>query len=815
MPKCVGPLSAAAAKEQWRIYRLKSQARRVREMARVDGSGNLQDSDSIESGDEPWMAGAARWLFSYRQDGTLTEVEMQSRTGRHVRRLSYEIQRDRLTGVVRFKYDIGMADRQRAGAAALGTTVRVNSQEESRSAIGQHRLTFDGEGLVVERRFEPLGGGAVSADANGAYGRSYRYSPDGLPVSVRNLDAVGDSIVEKNGVAEIRRLFDRNGRLTAIEWRGKDGALVPNDQLVARIVFERDDLGRVVHSREENSTSALVLSKDRGIAATSYAYDARGNDVEEIFLGLDGKPILRRDIGVARLTSAYDERGNTIEGVYFGLDGKPILRKDIGAARLTSTYDERGNIVGQAYFGTDGNPIPRKGAGVARLASAYDERGNIIEQIYFGTDGKPVLRGDTGVARDTNTYDDRGNMVEEAYFGTDGKPILRKDIGVARLTSAYDERGNDAEQAYFGTDGKPILRKDIGVARLTSTYDERGNDAEQAYFGTDGEPILRKDIGAARVTWAYDDRGNTIERAYFGIDGNPVLNGLTGAARTTWAYDDRGNAVAEAYFGIDGSPVLNDLTGAARTRWAYDNRGNKVEEAYFGTDGTPVLDRFEGAARLTWAYDERGNQVEEAYFGIDGKPMEGNFHYAASTERYDELDRLVEQRYFDRFGKPTLLPNQFRRNDELELFGDMGVFVHFSTLDEARFDALGEGGFARIVQEFDARGNETRRTYFGVNDEPVDGPNGVPDERVDYDELDRPILFEPISGDDGTAAAEIWARLSYDPQGVIMRVDCVSPDGTIVNGNGGFASVVIDRRPDGSIATTTYLDATGTVLNQR
>jgi hypothetical protein len=103
----------------------------------------------------------------------------------------------------------------------------MNTRDESHpthSNISQHRLFFDAEGRLVRRLFEPVGGGTTVADSSGVYGRLYSYGPLGLATSVRNLDASGDVLIDRLGVAEIRREYDGKGRAIKVSWHDAGGA---------------------------------------------------------------------------------------------------------------------------------------------------------------------------------------------------------------------------------------------------------------------------------------------------------------------------------------------------------------------------------------------------------------------------------------------------------------------------------------------------------------------------------------------------------------------------------------------------------------
>jgi hypothetical protein len=274
--------------------------------------------------------------------------------------------------------------------------------------------------------------------------------------------------------------------------------------------------------------------------------------------------------------------------------------------------------------------------------------------------------------------------------------------------------------------------------------------------------------------------------------------------------------VENAYYGTDGKPILAKDAGAARVTSVYDARGNFMESAYFGVDGKPLLAKDIGAARVTSAYDARGNLVENAYFGVDGELSQNAFGFARAKKERDGLGRMLMEKYFDPNRKPVLRANRLMRGDAIEdLFGEWRDLSLSGALDEAAIAKLGSGGFARIEQTFDARGNATRRSFLGLNDEPVAGLNGVSEERVEFDALDRPVLFRPILGiATVTSLGQVATRITYDIQGNIVRIDYVAADGKIINGKNGFASIVIERREGGSGRHLTFKDATGTVSRE-
>ena len=171
---------------------------------------------------EYWIKDAARFVYEYGKNEALATVTQYRENGQQLRRLRYDLDKDRQIGFLYFDRERGEAERQGVEATVF-STCEVCSNQNLRTSIGQHRLRFDGGGLLIERRFEPLGGGASASDAKGAFGRTYRYNAAGLVESIRNLDAVGDTLVGKNGVAEVRRSYDAVGRLVSLSSHRKLG----------------------------------------------------------------------------------------------------------------------------------------------------------------------------------------------------------------------------------------------------------------------------------------------------------------------------------------------------------------------------------------------------------------------------------------------------------------------------------------------------------------------------------------------------------------------------------------------------------------
>ncbi len=468
-PECVGLLSEAQWKARQASYRFHIKAGRVLDMARVNSVDVPVSHPNAEFDEEAWTKGVAQWRFTYRSQARgqiLASAVLEDKTGKRLRQIGYEFSADGRQAIARFDRNFGEAERQSAEGTSLSLAISDAGAVAKRSSIGQHRLHFDAQGRLLRRDFERVGGGAKAADAAGAFGRAYEYGENGLPNVIRNLDARGETLVEKTGIAGIRRAYDALGDITSIEWLDAKGNPAANLQGFARLILMRETNGNVVKESYVNVADTPILRRDRLFSIASNSYDERGNHIESAFFGTDGKSVLNKN-GYAAVSIRYDMRGNVIEHIFLGTDRKLILRKE-GYARAEAQYDENNNLIRVNFVGVDGKSVLNKD-GFAHARAEYDNDKNKTRLSYFGIDGRPVL-AISGYSQVVFRYDDRGNIIEESNLGVGSQLILDKE-NIARKTFGYDERGNLTSTEIFGTDGKLTLNKS-GFARELIEYDK-------------------------------------------------------------------------------------------------------------------------------------------------------------------------------------------------------------------------------------------------------------------------------------------------------------------------------------------------------
>lgn len=299
-PECVGELGSDGWRGSNATFRLRAQGGRVLDMARVNGSGEPTEREQTPNEKESWSEAVAQWRFAYRSGaGNLASVTMMSKSGRLVRQISYDFSEDRREAVAKFDRSLGVAERQTSTGSDLASGAWTDQRNVQRASIGQHRLAFHAEGrlilacsnLLAAARASPMRWAPMAATAPMAPRASWRSfsisTPEGR-LSSTSVESRRES-----------RATTKTDASRCVEWVDSADSLAANGQGYARIAIH---------------------------------YDERGNETDEAYFGVDGKPALGKDGEVARITMRYDERGNVIEQAYFGVDGRPALHKDTGAA---------------------------------------------------------------------------------------------------------------------------------------------------------------------------------------------------------------------------------------------------------------------------------------------------------------------------------------------------------------------------------------------------------------------------------------------------------------------------------------------------
>ncbi len=158
-----------------------------------------------------------------------------------------------------------------------------------------------------------------------------------------------------------------------------------------------------------------------------------------------------------------------------------------------------------------------------------------------------------------------------------------------------------------------------------------------------------------------------------------------------------------AYYNETGQPVISQSADYHKIIYDYDERCNLLSSANYGTDNEPLVNRF-GRFKSKNEYDNNDRQLRNTTYGINDEPVANSYGVAGSSYEY----------------KKGLITKTTRFNE------------HFKT---TRASSAGDG-IAVLKYEYDDRGNETKRSYFDENDQPINGQSGYHSITYTYDPLD-------------------------------------------------------------------------------
>src|SRR5205085_1383889 len=179
------------------------QAARVTEVRHENSAGRLTDGGSLRADEE----GHARWVVRY-PEGFAGKIEIFDRSNRLVREDVLRPAHSHNKLIVDFERD-NVPIRQAAAQSLALDPLTWKKASDARSEITRHDLTFDGNGCLVEIRYQ-TSDNEPRHDAQASFGRRFTYSPEGLVLSRTEIGLDGRPITLKDGLRTVSYTYDRD-----------------------------------------------------------------------------------------------------------------------------------------------------------------------------------------------------------------------------------------------------------------------------------------------------------------------------------------------------------------------------------------------------------------------------------------------------------------------------------------------------------------------------------------------------------------------------------------------------------------------------
>ena len=506
--------------------------------------------------------------------------------------------------------------------------------------------------------------------------------------------------------------------------------------------------------------------------------------------GAFGQSMLCNDRGQLTRVLSLDEFEN------------PVIDDD-GNSGTQMRFDEKGYDIEYTSVGPDLKPLPWKDDYVSRK-NQYDIFGRLRHTAFYGARGEQVLSKKYGYHGWDAEYDEHGNPTVETYLGLDGKPMAIAD-GYATMKSAYDTHGKMIRLRFYGVNGEPVLSKEYGYHGWDAEYDEHGNQTVETYLGLDGKPIALAD-GYATVKSAYDARDNRTRLRVYSVNGEPVLSKAYGNHGWDAEYDQQGKRIVETHLGLDRKPTLL-ADGYATLKSTYDARGNETRRRFYGVNGEPVLSKKDGNHGWEADYDKQGHQTIITYIG----PTSIADGYATMKWTYDARGNRTRLRLYGVNGEPALSKEYGNHgwDADYDEQGNQTVKTYLG-LDEKPTTIA--DGYVTMKSTYDAGGKEVRCTFLGVNGEQVQHKDGYYGREDKYDEQGHKTV-ETYLGLDGkpTTIADgyVTMKSTYDAGGKEVRRTFLGVNGEQVQHKNGYYGREDKYDEQGRKTVETYLGLDG------
>lgn len=462
---------------------------------------------------------------------------------------------------------------------------------ECTSGYAGIKAKYDEIGQVTELVYYGVDGKPFMTE-DGYAGYKSEFNSLGLETKRINLDTELRPTYDENGVAITRVDYDQRGNIIKIAYYDdKDKELTLSDENIAGWNSTYDDFGNEI-VRDYFNTKGEACLTSTGLASWTAKYDDQGRRTQYRYYNL--KKDLVNVKGVAGYDFKYDEKGNIIESVPIGTDGKPSKTTLITRYK----YDSNDNVIESALYDGEMKPALNSYA-YHKYTCQYNNRNQRIEIKYFGGKGELVKYNGDNYAIRRDEYNERGFNTKTSYFGIDGKPVACKQ-GWASSIQEYDSMGRTTRRLFFNISGRPTDPKQM-VPEALFKYDKWGNTIYTAICDGNGNLIMSPEDGWSVMKREYDSRGNRLSLAFFNEKENPI-KGKEGYHKALTTYTSFGEELQEAYYDINGNPV-NCSDGYHRSVYEFNDNHNYISYKLYDTKGNPT-NCTSGFHRIEWIYGE-------------------------------------------------------------------------------------------------------------------------------------------------------------------------------------------------------------------
>ena len=547
---------------------------------------------------------------------------------------------------------IGMVYRNADGKVERRS--QITSNEEQQAVFEDFQNVYEGQGIdfigfsntiIMGLYFSGIGDAGSTSITRYAYERDQRGYITKITYHANNDYLLQRSAVcDEQGVWGISYDLDEFGNPLIERYLGRDGLETSNKNGVAQIryTYDKDGLVSSWSFYDVNGNPTMLLQEHKYVLNR----DMYGNIIEEFSYDLDGNPCNNND-WYSKAIWSYDKNGNLLSVDHYDFEGNSFYKKYY-APTIRYEYDSKGRMVAQSFY-SDGRPVSSS-QGYHRLEKKYNEKGQEVESRSYNEEGI-IIEGQNY----KQEFDEQGNNIRQSFIDGEGNIVINASINAAVIENLYDIKGNNVGQRFFDENYQLTWNKE-GFAQSKFTLDERGNVIRSEYLDKEGDLIFIPKSYAAACEVDYDEKGRVIHIRYYDEKGQPSY-GADEVFEERRSYDEYGNVVEESFYDKDGNltPVSDNYYCVVQ--FEYDPRRNCTKVSFFDQNRKLCCARadFDYNAMLM-SYDNNNRMSQVKYVLYDNKGV--GYKLTRSVRcQHDSRGFISYFEYVDENNKP--MANQY------------------------------------------------------------------------------------------------------------------------------------------------------------
>lgn len=722
IPQGIGRLNSQEVKHKEMSYRFEYKRRKVRHVSLVNSVGKV-----ISHTDTEYMNSRfSDVYYFYTDNGNIDYKTIYDQNGRMLFKMDY----DENLKTVTFRQNDEYGTEMNLDANTNVLYKNSSSTFGEKSHISRYLLTYDKDGLLIERKYVGLQN-VPACDKDNIYGQRYKYDHEGRIIEEEFIGADGSITSNGDGLALKIYTYNDTNDWTSVSYLNaeRNGSHDGNNCSVVKL--EYDPYGNRIKELYYTLDGSPSIRTDLHVAGFSYTYTNKGFRALQSCLGVDGKPAYC-NAGFVTQRDSCNENGFTIHRIFLDENEEPVLYNKDGDcySSIAIVPNETGLPLDMSYFDENGNPMETAN-GVFRFLCTFDKFGNLTRQQFFDKENNPVAVDGFYYER-LMEYDEFHHNTREYYLDNKGN-ITTSDGTVADYRLEYNRQGAVTKMSFLDVKGNLVAGTGL-FAGYTVEYDEMGNQKIIQYFNANGKPCMSRD-GYSKVEYMYDPKNNfLVGIKEYDVNGKLVSDIYNkydakgniiefytladgrlkpGTAVEKKAYDAHNRETTAWYCDLSGKKVNRPQTTYSQIKYEYDKRGNCIVTTYWDTGEKPAVDEQKSHKRVR-EYDAMNRIIGEWNFGMDGKPISGVDVNPEGRVKYDQWGNMAEVSCYDGYGKPRLTSDGFfSRKTQYDRRGNV-THEEFVGMD-GKLICSKSNNYAKADYSYDKHGNKVESKFFDTS----------------------------------------------------------------------------------------------------